>query len=82
MTEATPTLTTQYTAMCCSVQFQGKRESVIKRLLEHLRKKHPNLAEDIEREARNAAMSANGHGYYDDGKSTTGGMAQGTEDVS
>jgi hypothetical protein len=65
---------TKIIATCCEKEFVGEYEyEVLGKLLNHIRKCHPDILNKINKNARKHAMSRNGCGYWDDGKSPQSG---------
>jgi len=63
-----------FTAECCGSQFVSNDEyESLKALIRHIRRHHPVVVKQLNKRARQAAMSQNGCGYYDDGKQKSGG---------
>lgn len=57
----------------CGQVFQGEHDyDVLNLMLDHIRNIHPVLFKTMTRRGRKMAMSQNGQGYYDDGKTADG----------
>ncbi len=66
-----------FTVTCCDFTFSAPYEhEALEKLMNHIKRNHPDVVKKLNIAGRKEAMSQNGCGYFDNGEGMTGGWFQ------